>query len=111
MRKVLLVCAVLLCSVACSAATVTFMWDLSPDDATLGVTGNYCLLQSKTSLTYGTVCAAQVPRGVNTVTVTVPNGTYYWVVIAVDDQQNKSGYSNEVTAKVSPGKPGNLRIP
>jgi hypothetical protein len=101
----------LLSTVACFSATVTFQWDLSPDDATLGATGGYCLLQSKTSQSYGTACAASVLRGVNTVTITVPNSTYYWVIIAKDDQGNSSGWSNEVTAKVNPGKPNNLKIP
>jgi hypothetical protein len=101
----------LLSTMACFSATVNFAWDVSSDDATLGATGGYCLLQSKTSQSYGAVCAATVPPGVHAATVTVPNGTYYWVVYAFDSDGNKSGYSNEVTAKVNPGKPNNLKIP
>jgi hypothetical protein len=111
-RLIFAICiALLLSTVACYSATVNFAWDISSDDTTLGATGGYCLLQSKTSQSYGTVCAATVARGVTTATVTVPNGTYYWVVVAFDSDGNRSAWSNEVTAKVNPGKPNNLKIP
>jgi hypothetical protein len=98
-------------TVACYSASITLAWDYSADDSTLGVGGGYHLYQSKVAGVYSATPAATVVPGVKQVTVTVPNGTYFWVVTAFDNQGNESGYSNEVTAKVNPGKPNNLKIP
>jgi hypothetical protein len=109
MKHLILVVALMLLAVP-AMAQITFMWDLSTDDAILGTTGGYKLYQSKTSGTYGATAAATVLRGINTVTIAKPGlGRYYWVVTAFT-VDSESDHSNEVTTVLRPAKPTNHRI-
>ena len=109
MKHLILVVALMLLAVP-AMAQITFMWDLSTDDAILGATGGYKLYQSKVSGTYGATVVATVLRGINTVTIPKPGlGRFYWVVTAFESGGNESDYSNEVTAVIKPAKPTNFR--
>lgn len=92
---------------ACYSEGVTLVWTLSGSEP-LGPAGGYRIYQAKTSQTYTAIPAYTVASGVDTVTFSVPTGTYFWVATAIDNDGNESPYSNEVTAKIRPGAPGNL---
>ena len=107
----LLLAVLLLFSVSCVAGQQTLSWDLSPDDASLGAGGGYRVYQSTVSGQYGAAPIAKVVPGVSTVTFNTGTlGTFYWVVTAIDSNGNESKYSNEVSGKVVPGAPSNVKI-
>ncbi len=112
MRKSLLSCFVLL-SIGlvmlwgCVAGAVTLEWDANTDD-TVGYNVHY----GGSSGVYSTT---EYVAGIDSVThiVTLPDGDWYFVITAIDEAGNESGYSNEVTTNVdtiSPMIPGMLRI-
>jgi len=114
MRKLLFIALALtlLAATACYSATITFQWDYdAASEAELGAAGGFKLFQSKTSQSYGTTPVLTVGPSARGGTVTVPSGTYFWVVVAFDSEGNESEKSNEVTKRVLPNKPNNLKIP
>jgi hypothetical protein len=112
-RLILAICiALLLSTVACYSATVNFAWDYDAASQTeLGATGGFKLYQSKVSGAYLGAPVLTVAPGARTATISVPSGTYFWTVTAFDSDGNESDRSNEVTKKVLPNKPNNLKIP
>ena len=84
----------LLTSARLEAASVTLAWDPSPDPAVTG----YRLLFGTTSRVY----TAQVDVGKRTQysLLAIPEGTYYFVVVAYDANALTSDPSEEVTAVV-----------
>ena len=113
MKTICLMIAILiLFSCSCVAGQVTLAWDLSPDDSSLGSAGGYRIYQSTVSGQYGTIPIATVKAGVSTVTFnTGSTGTFFWVATAIDSTGAESVNSNEVTTKIVPGAPANLKIP
>lgn len=94
-----------------SAATVNFAWDqISVSDL-----AGYRLYQSTASgqYTYGATKAVKdIPAPGTSASITVPDGTYYWVATSYDKSGNESGPSNEVTLTIdttAPPKPANLK--
>lgn len=96
---------------AYAAADITFAWDACPDNDLAG----YRIYQSTTSgqYSYGAIYAvATVNKEQTTATITVPDGTYFWVVAAYDNFGNESELSNEVTLSIdytAPAAPKNFR--
>ena len=95
--------------IVCAASNVTFTWDKNLETDLAG----YRLHQGITSGVYDSV-VADIAVGTETVTLTgIPDGTYYWALIAYDTDNNESGYSNEVTANLdtlAPGSPQTVTI-
>ena len=116
MRKLILMILLLgfclLPSSAFAATNVTFVWDPNrePD------MHEYRLYQSPVSgqYTFGEgdeVATISHPK--NTITIPVEDGTWYWVLTALDTSGNESGPSNEVTATIDsipPVPPKGLKI-
>jgi len=117
-RAAMIVMAVLtlmttLCFSAFAGSAITFEWDANTEVDLAG----YRLYQSTASGEYAFGDGQQVatiPAGTETGTLdNVPDGTYYWVLTAYDDQGNESDPSNEVTEVLdtsAPIPPGNLVI-
>jgi hypothetical protein len=102
MKKYLMAVAVLLILVgpAWASRNVKLAWD--PPAAATDV-GGYRVYQSQApgGHTFGKENAVlEVGVDTRTVTLVVEDGTWYWVVTAVDLAQNESGPSNEVSKLV-----------
>jgi len=114
MRKIILVLAALCILIATSALAkdVMLTWDPNSESDLAG----YRLYQSGTSgsYTYGSGNeVAEIPAGTETCTIDVADGTWYWVLIAYDNDGNESGPSNEVSASIdqtAPAPPTNLHF-
>ncbi len=81
------------------AAVITFQWDANNEPDFAG----YRLYQSNVpeQYTYGPGNeVAEIPSGTETVTITVPDGTWYWVLTAYNDA-GESDPSDEVSKSVS----------
>lgn len=104
-RIVTLCVALLLLAAPCMAQSITFAWDLSADDASLGAGGGYRVYMGKQSRTYtGVICSA--PPGVNTCTGTASQlGNLYFGATAFTSDKVESDYSNEVSQVVKPRPP------
>jgi len=114
MKKFILLLATLflLIAIPVLAMDVNFAWDANSESDLAG----YRLHQSDTSGSYtyapGTE-VADIPAGTETCTIDVADGTWYWVLIAYDNDGNESGPSNEVSASVdqtAPAPPTNLHF-
>jgi len=114
MRKIIVLLAALCLLVATPvlAKDVMFSWDPNTESDLAG----YRLHQSDTSGSYtyapGTE-VADIPAGTEICTIDVADGTWYWVLIAYDNDGNESGPSNEVSASIdetSPAPPVNLHF-
>jgi len=91
----------------CTAGAVTLEWDANTDD-TVGYNVHY-------GNTSGGYTSFQYVSGIDTTThtITLPDGDWYFVLTAIDEANNESGYSNEVTTNIDtvpPMVPGMLRI-
>ena len=112
MKKLLFaVIFLLVASFSFADSTVIFEWDknLEPDLA------GYRLYQSTQSgvYTFGKDHAIkEIPAGTETVTITIPDGTYFWVMTAYDTGGQESGPSNELTKAFdsAPGCPKVFRF-
>jgi len=93
--------SILLCLVA---LVVTFEWDYTEDSSILG----FRLYQSQVSGQYSPPPVAVIPAGIRTVTITVPDGVYYWVITSYKVSA-ESTYSNEVT-NAKPSKPTGIQL-
>jgi len=111
--------------VAFADSNVTFTWDknIEPDLA------GYRLYQSATpdgQVVDGTSFVMEIPPEAGLydtgiipsldpakdayTLISVPDGTWYWVLTAYDTQNNESGKSNEVSATVDSTPPGSPTI-
>lgn len=104
-----LVLAVLMClfaTTALAANAVTFTWDANSEQDLSG----YRLYQTTISGEYvmgADNAVAIIPAGTETVTIEgLPDGQFWWVVTAYDNDMNESGLSNEVTATMDSTPPG-----
>ena len=92
-----------MCGMAQAASNVTFEWDANSESDLAG----YRLHQGVTNGVYDSV-VADIPAGTETVILTnIPDGTYYWALIAYDTEGLESGYSNEVTKRLDTTPPDN----
>ena len=83
---------------------VTLEWDANTDD-----TVRYKVYYGNTTGEY----EAYEETTLNIYTIIRPDGDWFFVVTAVDEAGNESGYSNEVTTNIDtvpPMIPGTLRI-
>lgn len=113
MRKLFLILAVvafLVLSIDVMAATdVTLQWDANGEPDLAG----YKVYRSQTSGGGFMEIAEVLAPEVQYTDQAVPDGTYYYIVTAFDDEGLESGPSNEVEgafASGAPAAPGNLRI-
>ena len=108
----MLIAFMLLPALVFGASEITFQWDSNTEFDLAG----YRMYQSAASgvYTYGSGSEAlEIPVGTDTGTITVSDGTWFWVVTAYDTSGNESGPSNEVTAvldSVGPNAPTNYII-
>jgi hypothetical protein len=102
---------VVLWSTASYAKVIVFAWDPNDELDLLG----YRLYQSDTSgqYTFGSGNeVVEIPTGTETVSIDVPDGTYFWVLTAFDTSANESGPSDEVSETIDttpPGVPQNFK--
>ena len=103
----------LLVGQAWADSNVTFAWDANTETDLAG----YRLYQSSTPGTYTfgeSEAVVTIPAGTETVQITVPDGTLYFVLTAYDTDGNESGPSNEVTPgdldTTPPVNPSGVRI-
>jgi len=91
---------------SCKVEAVNLEWDANTDD-----TVKYRVYSSTISGIYDVDEYEETT--LNTYTMDLPDGKYYFVVTAIDEADNESGYSNEVTTSIDtmpPMVPGTLRI-
>ena len=92
------------------ADTFTFTWDANTESDLAG----YRLYQRNDGSSYGPYVQPEIPAMAEpTAEVTVMDGSYCWVVTAVDTTGNESGYSNEVCKAIDstpPSTPNGLVI-
>lgn len=110
MKKIftLLVLVLILNVTICFAQTTTiqFQWDASVQDI-----AGYMLYQTADRGQYDYNHPVKViEANITTTTISdVPNGTYYWVIRAFDDQKRYSEDSNEIMTEINydacPGAP------
>lgn len=108
MKKLLApVCLMVCLALPAMAANVTFIWDLSADDALLGADGGYRLYQSTSAGgPYGTSPVASTAAGVTTVTIPAPTGIgQYFYVLRAFKAALESDPSNEVSIIQKPRPP------
>lgn len=109
MKKLLLIVfLIIVFPLVCLAdSTVQFTWNPNSESDLAG----YNLYQTDTSGNYVIgvdIPADSIPVGTETSTITVKDGTWFWVLTAFDIAGNESGPSNEVTAtldSIAPGEP------
>lgn len=109
-----------------ASSDVTFKWDPNSEADLAG----YRLYQAPVSVSTldtdsdGTITLSEllagpgvvveaIPKGTETITIQVGDGTWYWVLTAYDLSNNESNPSNEVTATLDtevPAPPQNLII-
>lgn len=98
MKQLLLIILFLLFStIAWADSTVTFTWQPNSESDLK----EYRLYQSDTSGDYVLgidIPVAVIPAGTETVSINVTDGTWFWILTAVDEHNNQSDKSNEVTA-------------
>ena len=100
-RLFLIMIMVLLMASVCMASDVTLSWDANSEPDIAG----YRLYKSLVSGEYSTNDMKDVGN-VTTCTFTgLPNGTYYFVATAYNEDNFESDYSNEVFAVLDVSKP------
>jgi hypothetical protein len=109
MKKLFFLAVLMLAFPACiNAGPVTFLWDVSIDDAYLG-TGGYRLYVGQTS---GNLApAVTVSAGVTTLTHSLPPGNYIAAMTAFDINGLESVKTEELSFPVIPGRPNRFRLP
>ena len=113
-KKIILIISILFLlvpSIAIAESQITFAWDVHADPDVEG----YRLYQSNESVIYDLNCPAiTIPVGTETATLyNVPDGTWFWVITAYDQNDNESEFSNEVTTIIdtmAPSPPKNFII-
>lgn len=109
MKKLLVLLAIFIFVVPVSIAAakdVILQWDPNIETDLAW----YRMYRSTVSGQYssGNQVGTDIAAGTQTFTDTgIPDGTYYWVVRAVDTEQNESGNSNEVTKNIDTSPPAN----
>lgn len=97
---------ILLSSSAIASSSITFIWDANQE----GDLAGYALFQSDTSGVYDFAienAVADISAGIETHTITnVPDGTWYYVLIAYDNNDNCSGASSEASLTLDTIPPG-----
>lgn len=100
MKKSLLTILFLLFStIAWADSNVTFTWQPNSESDLK----EYRLYQSDTSGDYVPgvdIPVAVIPVGTETVSINVDDGVWYWILTAIDEHDNESDKSNEVTASL-----------
>lgn len=100
-------------TIAWGASNKTLEWDLNTEHDIKG----YRLYQSNIPFAKDVTPARSFQVGedvlhpLNTITILVEDGTWYWVATAFDNEDHESGPSNEVTIRVDttpPAPPQNL---
>lgn len=99
-------------SAAFADSNVTFIWDANSE---MDLAGYTLYQRSEGQVTYNyDNPVATISAGTEIVTVNgIIDGTYFWVLRAFDKDDNYSGDSNEVTARLDttpPGEPSGLII-
>jgi len=104
MRKLILM--VLLIMLVCFnnvfAASIQLDWNANTESDLIG----YKIYQSNTSGVYGTTATATVGTITTWTSGNLVDGTYYFVLTAVDDSGNESEKSVEVSGKIDTVPPG-----
>ncbi len=113
MKKIILTILFCLFGLCCSkialAADYKLAWDANTEPELIG----YKLYQSTTSGDYPGPGIVTIPAGTETVSITLSNGVWYYVLTAYDQYGNESGFSNEVMIDADvlpPAVPHNLII-
>lgn len=100
MKQLLLIILFLLFStIAWADSNVTFTWQPNSESDLK----EYRLYQSDTSGDYVSgidIPVAVIPVGTETVSINADDGVWYWILTAVDEHDNESDKSNEVTASL-----------
>ena len=96
-------------AMAHASSDVTLIWDPVTDEDLAG----YRLYKSDQPGTYPSQPVITIPAGTEIVMIEVDDGTWYFVLTAIDHSGNESDPSNEVTTgeldTFPPGVPGMLR--
>lgn len=113
MKKILFMIFILfICSKVFADTEITFKWDKNLESDLAG----YRLYKTQTSSIYTTGKGKEVievPAGVETATITIPDGQWYFVLTAFDLSGNESGLSKEVSYladTTAPGVPRGMTI-
>jgi len=113
MKKLIIVLAmaiVFMASAAWAGTDISFEWNANtePDIA------SYKVYRSATSGTGYIEVGTVTHPTVEFTELNVPNGIWYWVCTALDEYDNESAYSNELTNNIldttPPGAPGTFRF-
>ncbi len=104
MKALLVLALILTWAGLAHAADVTLQWTPNTETDLAGYRAYQATTPGGHTFGPGNEVAA-VPAGTVDVTLTVPNGTYYWVVTALDGDDNESGPSNEVTKRIDTTAP------
>lgn len=89
---------------SCRVEAVNLEWDANTDDTVM-----YAIYYGNSSRVY----TGSETTTLNTYTIDLPDGDWYFAVTALDAAGNESGHSNEVTTNIDtvpPMVPGTLRI-
>lgn len=102
MKRLLIIIGIgLLLALPAVSQDLTAKWDLSTEDAQLGLDGGYRLYQSRQSGVYGAPVATTGP-GVSSVTFPRPGVGRYYFVVTVFSGPLESEWSNEVQYDIRP---------
>ena len=101
--------ALIIVKTTLAAEPVGFTWDANTEADLAG----YKLYQRDAAVAEFTpVDMPMVAAGIQTATITLENGSYCWVITALNTAGKESGYSNEVCTEINtaPDAPKNFQI-